>query len=168
MCARIRIAGARTRKSKIWWHISRTITAVWMRHLRKSKFYYLLYNAKSEVQSNLRFSFISSQILAKSRVSAINIMGFFFPASRVEQAHFSHLTTCLTTCGDFCTISRYKKCKICTFVFTQRCKFYYSTNWNLFYCFLLTIIYALSVSITFTTDISVLPIIDNMLSRVSG
>ena len=28
-------------------------------------------------------------------------MGLFFPAFGVEQAHFSHLTTCLTTCGDF-------------------------------------------------------------------
>ena len=53
----------------------------------------------------------------------INIMGLFFPALMVEQAHFSPLTTCLTTCGDFCTISRYKKCKNCTFIFTRRCKF---------------------------------------------
>ena len=69
------------------------------------------------------FSFISSQILAKSRIFVIYTMGLFFPASRVEQAHFSSLTTCLTTCGDFCTIYSYKKCKICTFVFMRRCKF---------------------------------------------
>ena len=71
---------------------------------------------------NLRFSFISSQILLKSRVFVIITMGLFFPASRVEQAHFLPLTTCLTTCGDFCTISCYKKCKICTFIFMRRCK----------------------------------------------
>ena len=53
---------------------------------------------------NLRFSFIFSLNLLKSRVFAINIMALFFPVSRVEQAHFAPLTTCLTTCGDFCTI----------------------------------------------------------------
>ena len=47
------------------------------------------------------FSLFISQILAKSRVFVINIMGLFFPASRVEQARFSPLTTCLTTYGDF-------------------------------------------------------------------
>ena len=47
------------------------------------------------------FSFISSLNLLKSRVFATNIMGLSFPALRVEQAHFSPLTTCLTTCGDF-------------------------------------------------------------------
>ena len=56
---------------------------------------------KSEVQPNLRFSFIFSQILLKSRVFAIYIMGLFFPILRIEQAHFSPLTTCLTTCRDF-------------------------------------------------------------------
>ena len=45
--------------------------------------------------------------LLKSRVFAINITGLFFPASRVEQAHFSHLTTCLTTYGDFFLIFGY-------------------------------------------------------------
>ena len=73
--------------------------------------------------TNPRFSFISSQILAKSRVFTIYTMGLFFPVLRVEQAHFSHLTTCLTTCGDFCTFLGCKKCKICTFVLMQRCKF---------------------------------------------
>ena len=48
-----------------------------------------------------RFFFI---YLAISSVFAINITGLFFPASRVEQAHFSPLTTCLTTYGDFCII----------------------------------------------------------------
>ena len=56
---------------------------------------------KSEVQSNLRFSFISSLNLLKSRVFAIIIMGLFFPSFGVEQDHFSPLTTCLTSCGDF-------------------------------------------------------------------
>ena len=56
---------------------------------------------KTRVQPNLRFSFISPQNLLKSRVFATNIKGLFFPALRVEQAHFSPLTTCLTTCGDF-------------------------------------------------------------------
>ena len=72
------------------------------------------------------FSLFISQNLLKSHVFAINIMGLFFPALRVEQAHFSPLSTCLTTYGDFCTISRYKKCKICTFVFARRGKFYSS------------------------------------------
>ena len=70
-------------------------------------YYYLRPNPKSEVQPNLRFSFISSHNLLKSRVFAINITGLFFPTLKVEQAHFSHLTTCLTTCGDFCFIFGY-------------------------------------------------------------
>ena len=51
--------------------------------------------------TNPRFSFISSHNLLKSRVFTTNIKGLFFPALRVEQARFSHLTTCLTTYGDF-------------------------------------------------------------------
>ena len=47
------------------------------------------------------FSLFISQNLLKSRVFLIYIMGLFFPDFGVEQAHFSHLTTCLTTCGDF-------------------------------------------------------------------
>ena len=43
------------------------------------------------------FSLFISQNLLKSRVFSTNIMGLFFPAFGVEQAHFSHLTTCLTT-----------------------------------------------------------------------
>ena len=43
------------------------------------------------------FSFISSLNLLKSRVFVINIMGLFSTTLRVEQAHFSPLTTCLTT-----------------------------------------------------------------------
>ena len=46
------------------------------------------------------FSLFISQNLLKSRVFVIYIMGLFFSASRVEQAHFSPLTTCLTTCGN--------------------------------------------------------------------
>ena len=53
------------------------------------------------VQILTDFSLFISQNLLKSRVFATNKMGLFFPALRVEQAHFSHLTTCLTTCGDF-------------------------------------------------------------------
>jgi len=45
--------------------------------------------------------FIFSLNLLKSSVFAINKMGLFFPILRVEQAHFSPLTTCLTTSGDF-------------------------------------------------------------------
>ena len=63
---------------------------------------------KSEVQSNLRFSFIFSLNLLKSRVFVMNIMGLFSPAFGVEQAHFSHLTTCLTTCGEFWLIFGWK------------------------------------------------------------
>ena len=37
----------------------------------------------------------------KARIFVIIIMGLSFPALRVEQAHFSPLSTCLTTCGDF-------------------------------------------------------------------
>ena len=51
--------------------------------------------------TNPRFSFVFSQLLAKSRVFVMYIKGLFSPASRVEQAHFSPLTTYLTTCGDF-------------------------------------------------------------------
>ena len=47
------------------------------------------------------FSLFISQNLLKSRVFVIYIMGLFFPTLKVEQGHFSHLTTCLTTCGDF-------------------------------------------------------------------
>ena len=53
---------------------------------------------------NLRFSFISSQNLLKSRIFSTNIMGLYFPDSRVEQARFSPLTTCLTTCGEIIDI----------------------------------------------------------------
>ena len=59
---------------------------------------------QEEIRKNLLFSFVFSQNLSKPRVFVIYIMGLFFPALRVEQAHFSHLTTCLTTCGDFCLI----------------------------------------------------------------
>ena len=48
----------------------------------------LVTQTKSEVQSNLRFSFIFSLNLLKSRVFAINITGLFFPAFGVEQALF--------------------------------------------------------------------------------
>ena len=48
----------------------------------------------SEVQSNLRFSFIFLQILAKSRVFVIMITGTFFPVYRVECACFLATTTC--------------------------------------------------------------------------
>ena len=47
------------------------------------------------------FSLFISQNLLKSLVFVIIIMGLFFPAFRVEQSHFSPLTACLTTCGDF-------------------------------------------------------------------
>ena len=56
-------------------------------------------------------------------------MGLFFPALRVEQAHFSPLTTCLTTCGDFCTICCLKSTKsFCdiTFQFDSKCVFFAS------------------------------------------
>ena len=39
-------------------------------------------------------------MLVKSRVSAVNKMGLFFPAFEMEQAHFSPLTTCLTIDAD--------------------------------------------------------------------
>ena len=39
-------------------------------------------------------------------------MGLSFPTLRVEQAHFSPLTTCLTTCGDFWLIFGYKNANI--------------------------------------------------------
>ena len=49
---------------------------------------------KSEVQLNLRFSFISSLNLLKSRVFVILNAGTFFPVCRVECACFLATTTC--------------------------------------------------------------------------
>ena len=85
------------------------------------------------LDKSLRFNltsdiFIFSLNLLKSRVFVIYLMGLFFPVLRVEQAHFSYLTTCLTTCGEFCTISRYKKCKICTFNFVRKCNWFALEN----------------------------------------
>ena len=54
------------------------------------------------------FSLFISLNLLKSRAFVINIMGLFFPVLRVEQAHFSPLTTCLTTWGKIRTFLRYK------------------------------------------------------------
>ena len=75
---------------------------------RKTKFVRLSLRPKIGSRKIPDFSLFISQILAKSRVFMIYLMGLFFPALRVEQAHFSPLTTCLTTYGDFCTIFRYK------------------------------------------------------------
>ena len=60
-----------------------------------------LLRPKSEVQSNLRFSFIFSQILAKSRVFMIISTGTFFPVYRIECACFWATTTCQTIPADF-------------------------------------------------------------------
>ena len=56
---------------------------------------------KIGIRKSPDFSLFISQNLLKSRIFATNKTGLFFPASRVEQAHFSHLTTCLTTWGEF-------------------------------------------------------------------
>ena len=61
---------------------------------------------------DLRFSFVFSQNLLKSRVFAIQRIGLFFPQIKVEQAHFLYLTTYLTTWGDFALFPAIKSAKI--------------------------------------------------------
>ena len=70
--------------------------------LRKAeRFAFRHIRPKSEVQPNLRFSFIFSLNLLKSRVFAILITGTFFPFYRVECACFLATTTCQTIHTDF-------------------------------------------------------------------
>ena len=76
--------------------------------LRKDIYYVRLsYYDKDHIRKD---KFVSTGISgrgAKQKAIAIQRMGLFFPASRVEQAHFSPLTTCLTTWGDFWLILRH-------------------------------------------------------------
>ena len=65
-----------------------------------------MYKHVKETSKNLGVAQLVARYLgvveaASSSLVTQTKMGLFFPAFGVEQAHFSPLTTCLTTYGDF-------------------------------------------------------------------